>query len=63
MLGESYSLGEHTRCEGEEEGPADLSMRQREVMGDLPRRLIRALVEENVRVPFSSHVVATDPMS
>ncbi len=33
--------------------------RQWEVMGELRRRLIRAFLEENVRVPFPPHVVAT----
>lgn len=33
-------------------------VRQWEVMGELRRRLIRAFLEENVRVPFPPHVVA-----
>jgi small conductance mechanosensitive channel len=31
---------------------------QWEVTGELRRRLIRAFLEENVRAPFPSHVVA-----
>ena len=34
---------------------------QWEVTGELRRRLIRAFLEENVRVPFPPHVVATEP--
>jgi small conductance mechanosensitive channel len=34
-------------------------IRQWEVMGELRRRLIRAFLEEGVRVPFPPHVVAT----
>ena len=33
-------------------------VRQWEVTGELRRRLIRAFLEENVRVPFPPHVVA-----
>jgi small conductance mechanosensitive channel len=33
-------------------------MRQWEVMGELRRRLIRAFLEEGIRVPFPPHVVA-----
>ena len=36
---------------------------QWEVTGELRRRLIRAFLEENVRVPFPPHVVVTGPMS
>ena len=36
-------------------------VRQWEVTGELRRRLIRAFLEENVRVPFPPHVVATAP--
>jgi moderate conductance mechanosensitive channel len=34
-------------------------MRQWEVMGELRRRLIRAFLEEGIRVPFPPHVVVT----
>jgi hypothetical protein len=30
-------------------------------MGELRKRLIRAFLQENVRVPFPPHVVATTP--
>ena len=38
-------------------------VRQWEVTGELRRRLIRAFLEENVRVPFPPHVVATSSTS
>jgi small conductance mechanosensitive channel len=34
-------------------------IRQWEVMGELRKRLIRAFLEESIRVPFPPHVVAT----
>ena len=34
-------------------------VRQWEVTGELRRRLIRAFLEENVRVAFPAHVVAS----
>jgi len=36
---------------------------QWEVTGELRRRLIRAFLQENVRVPFPPHVVVTGPTS
>jgi small conductance mechanosensitive channel len=36
-------------------------IRQWDVMGELRKRLIRAFLQENVRVPFPPHVVATTP--
>ena len=34
-------------------------IRQWEVMGELRKRLIRAFLEEGIRVPFPPHVIAT----
>lgn len=38
-------------------------VRRWEVTGELCRRLVRAFLGENVRVPYPPHVVVAGPMS